>query len=144
MVYTAEPAPGRRTCTRIVADSGTVDHIGSLQREIVECQIIKNMNEISDVGGECRDRTCATFRSRRVSTAMPCRSANSPEPSAGFEPAQARGRNPALCPLSYEGSLLLHDLFRPAFARRSTKPNQRTIAGLRAGGKPVPTFRIMH
>src|SRR2546429_5930976 len=30
MVYTAEPAPGRRTCTRIVADSGTVDHIGSL------------------------------------------------------------------------------------------------------------------
>ena len=25
------------------------------------------------------------------------------EPSAGFEPAQARGRNPALCPLSYEG-----------------------------------------
>jgi hypothetical protein len=35
---------------------------------------------------------------------MPCRSANSPEPSAGFEPAQARDRNPALCPLSYEGS----------------------------------------
>ena len=35
---------------------------------------------------------------------MPCRSANSPEPSAGFEPAQARGRNPALSPLSYEGS----------------------------------------
>ena len=35
---------------------------------------------------------------------MPCRSANSPEPSAGFEPAQARGRNPALCPLSYEGN----------------------------------------
>jgi hypothetical protein len=31
-------------------------------------------------GGECRSRTCPTFRSRRVSTAMPCRSANSPEP----------------------------------------------------------------
>src|SRR5262249_41883363 len=25
-------------------------------------------------------------------------------PSAGFEPARSRGRNPALCPLSYEGS----------------------------------------
>ena len=34
---------------------------------------------------------------------MPCRSANSPEPSAGFEPARSRGRNPALFPLSYEG-----------------------------------------
>ena len=34
--------------------------------------------EAAKSGGECRDRTCATFRSRRVSTAMPCRSANSP------------------------------------------------------------------
>src|SRR5206468_9843374 len=29
-------------------------------------------------GGECRSRTCPTRRSRRVSTAVPCRSANSP------------------------------------------------------------------
>ncbi len=29
-------------------------------------------------GGWCRDRTCATRRSRRVSTALPCRSANHP------------------------------------------------------------------
>jgi hypothetical protein len=33
-------------------------------------------------GGECRSRTCRTFRSCRVSTAMPCRSANSPQPYA--------------------------------------------------------------
>jgi hypothetical protein len=46
------------------------------------------------IGGECRSRTCPTRRSRRVSTAMPCRSANSPslvnELSAGFEPACIR------------------------------------------------------
>ena len=69
---------------------------------------------------------------------MPCRSANSPEPSAGFEPAQARGRNPALCPLSYEGSLqraLLchgfggHPALRIALLRRA----QREAGGL--GGR---------
>jgi hypothetical protein len=31
-----------------------------------------------------------------------------------------------------------HDLFRPAFARRSIDPRQRTTPRLRAGGKPVP------
>src|SRR5262245_1625147 len=31
------------------------------------------------IGGECRSRTCPTRRSRRVSTAVPCRSANSPK-----------------------------------------------------------------
>jgi hypothetical protein len=31
------------------------------------------------LGGWCRSRTCSTFRSRRVSTAMPCRSANHPQ-----------------------------------------------------------------
>jgi hypothetical protein len=39
--------------------------------------------------------------------------------------------------------LLEHDLFRPAFARRSIKRNEESCQGLRAGGKPVPTFRIM-
>jgi hypothetical protein len=34
-----------------------------------------------------------------------------------------------------------HDLFRPAFARRSIKPNDEPRQGLRAGGKPVLTFR---
>lgn len=41
-------------------------------------------------GGEYRDRTCASRRTRRVSTALPCRSANSPIQmvrSAGLEPA---------------------------------------------------------
>ena len=32
-----------------------------------------------------------------------------------------------------------HDLFRPAFARRSIKPDERKIGRLRAGGKPVST-----
>src|SRR5262245_36304390 len=36
---------------------------------------------------------------------------------------------------------LEHDLFRPAFARRSVAPNDGPCGGLRAGGKPVPTFR---
>src|SRR5205807_1940568 len=31
-----------------------------------------------------------------------------------------------------------HDLFRPAYARRSIVPHARTMLGLRAGGKPVP------
>ena len=35
---------------------------------------------------------------------MPLGQLSKLEPSAGFEPAPARGRNPALCPLSYEGS----------------------------------------
>jgi hypothetical protein len=45
-------------------------------------------------------------------------------------------RHPAL-PLVLE-----HDLFRPAFARRSIKPNADAVPRLRAGGKPVstPTF----
>ena len=34
--------------------------------------------ELRPRGGWCRDRTCATLRSRRVSTALPCRSANHP------------------------------------------------------------------
>src|SRR5262249_53375949 len=34
---------------------------------------------------------------------------------------------------------LEHDLFRPAFARRSVKQNDGPCQGLRAGGKPVPT-----
>jgi hypothetical protein len=34
-----------------------------------------------------------------------------------------------------------HDLFRPAFARRSFKPHDDPCQGLRAGGKPVSTFR---
>jgi hypothetical protein len=41
-------------------------------------------------GGEYRDRTCASRRTRRVSTALPYRSANSPTQmviAAGFEPA---------------------------------------------------------
>ena len=41
-------------------------------------------------GGEYRDRTCASRRTRRVSTALPYRSANSPIQmvrSAGLEPA---------------------------------------------------------
>jgi hypothetical protein len=55
---------------------------------------------------------------------MPCRSANSPEPSAGFEPALARGRNPALYPLSYEGMLVgvpgrMSNAFHRANARNS-------------------------
>jgi hypothetical protein len=35
--------------------------------------------------------------------------------------------------------LMEHDLFRPAFARRSIKPNDGPYRGLRAGGKPVST-----
>jgi hypothetical protein len=41
-----------------------------------------------EFGGECRSRTCPTFRSRRVSTAMPCRSANSPKPCDRAHPAK--------------------------------------------------------
>jgi hypothetical protein len=44
-------------------------------------------------GGEYRDRTCASVRTRRVSTALPCRSANSPVQmarSTGLEPAWGR------------------------------------------------------
>src|SRR5437588_4043169 len=37
------------------------------------------------------------------------------------------------------GLLIEHDLFRPAFARRSVQPNEEPCHGLRAGGKPVPT-----
>ena len=37
--------------------------------------------------------------------------------------------------------LLAHDLFRPAFARRSIERADNEFSGLRAGGKPVPTFR---
>ena len=37
-------------------------------------------------GGWCRSRTCPTRRSRRVSTALPCRSANHPQ----LEPSHAR------------------------------------------------------
>ena len=33
------------------------------------------------------------------------------------------------------------DLVRPAFARRSVNSNDKSLAGLRAGGKPVCTFR---
>src|ERR1051326_1596314 len=36
---------------------------------------------------------------------------------------------------------LAHDLVRPAFARRSVTPNGKPYQGLRAGGKPRPTFR---
>jgi hypothetical protein len=35
--------------------------------------------------------------------------------------------------------LFEHDLFRPAFARRSIKPFGLTVPGLRAGGKPAST-----
>jgi hypothetical protein len=44
-------------------------------------------------GGEYRDRTCASRRTRRVSTALPYRSANSPIQmvrSTGLEPASGR------------------------------------------------------
>jgi hypothetical protein len=34
-----------------------------------------------------------------------------------------------------------HDFFRPAFARRSIKRDDKGAARLRAGGKPVSTFR---
>jgi heme-degrading monooxygenase HmoA len=34
-----------------------------------------------------------------------------------------------------------HDLFRPAFARRSIERNDKPVPGLRAGGKPASTFR---
>src|SRR5947208_16531099 len=37
--------------------------------------------------------------------------------------------------------LFEHDLFRPAFARRSIEQNDKPMSGLRAGGKPVPAFR---
>jgi hypothetical protein len=37
--------------------------------------------------------------------------------------------------------LFAHDLVRPAFARRSIERNDKPAPGLRAGGKPVPTFR---
>src|SRR5262245_58330228 len=70
-------------------------------------------------GGECRSRTCPTRWSRRVSTAVPYRSANSPyvaklELSAGLEPAQSRSRNPALFQLSYESILELRAGLEPA------------------------------
>src|SRR5712671_3908953 len=43
---------------------------------------------------------------------------------------------------SSRSSLLVeHDLFRPAFARRSTKPLIALSPRLRAGGKRVSTFR---
>src|ERR1051326_6820849 len=50
-----------------------------------------------DRGGECRSRTCPTFRSRRVSTAMPCRSANSPKRTAGRRVVGEAGIEPAAC-----------------------------------------------
>jgi 16S rRNA (guanine966-N2)-methyltransferase len=37
--------------------------------------------------------------------------------------------------------LFEHDLFQPAFARRSFEPNAQALPWLCAGGKPVPTFR---
>jgi hypothetical protein len=37
--------------------------------------------------------------------------------------------------------LLEHDLFRPAFARRSIERADKELDRLRAGGKPVSTFR---
>src|ERR1700730_11567425 len=52
-----------------------------------------------------------------------------PAPAPGLQGAQ---------PLNL---FMEHDLFRPAFARRSVKPNDEQYQGLRAGGKPVPTFR---
>jgi Ala-tRNA(Pro) deacylase len=43
---------------------------------------------------------------------------------------------------AFHFSLLFeHDLFRPAFARRSIERNDKPVPGLRAGGKPVSTFR---
>jgi Ala-tRNA(Pro) deacylase len=43
---------------------------------------------------------------------------------------------------AFRFSLLFeHDLFRPAFARRSIERNDKPVPGLRAGGKPVSTFR---
>src|SRR5437588_11071103 len=43
---------------------------------------------------------------------------------------------------AFHFSLLFeHDLFRPAFGRRSIERNDKPVPGLRAGGKPVATFR---
>ena len=55
----------------------------------------------------------------------------------GFHPRSSRGR---LFPEN-AGALFAHDLFRPAYARRSIRPRDRTTQGLRAGGKPLRTFR---
>jgi len=38
-------------------------------------------------------------------------------------------------------SFVEHDLFRPAYARRSIALHNAVVSGLRAGGKPVSTFR---
>src|SRR5262249_61722796 len=54
------------------------------------------------------------------------------------EPTRSGG-----CRIGWPGEVVFleHDLSRPASARRSIKPNDEPRKGLRAGGKPVPTFR---
>src|SRR5262245_29216399 len=54
---------------------------------------------------------------------------------------QAGPPGTAITPSRSASLLLEHDLFRPAFARRSIEPQGRLRQRLRAGGKPVPTFR---
>jgi molybdate transport system substrate-binding protein len=54
---------------------------------------------------------------------------------------RAQKRDAFFEPSSRFRLLLEHDLFRPAFARRSFKPNDERCNGFRAGGKPVSTFR---
>jgi hypothetical protein len=57
--------------------------------------------------------------------------------------AAARSSGAAGTPPHPPGGVLSleHDLFRPAYARRSITPFNCAKAGLRAGGKPVSTFR---
>jgi hypothetical protein len=75
--------PRRQACGRGRSGVGTCKT--GARRIFLYCQLFRRVFRTPAKGGErrnggeCRDRTCATFRSRRVSTAMPCHSANSPK-----------------------------------------------------------------
>ena len=75
-----EPAPSdlKDRCPRPLDERGDVG-AGSENRTRVVClEGSGSAIELRPRGGWCRSRTCPTRRSRRVSTALPCRSANHP------------------------------------------------------------------
>ena len=76
-----EPAPPdlKDRCPRPLDERGDVG-AGSENRTRVFClEGSGSALELRPHGGWCRDRTCATLRSRRASNALPYRSANHPE-----------------------------------------------------------------
>jgi len=64
--------------------------------------------------------------------------------TAPIRPHQGLERNDYWASPAFRFSFLFgHDLFRPDFARRSIKQIKERLPVLRAGGKPVTTFRVM-